>query len=181
MVSAVRHRRRGRLLYLLVPGIVGLYLAMIPLNLIVETDHVEVFPFFRWTLFTEIPDWAWSEYALVIDAIDGEPPAETSYLIPGEDIRDLKVLEDVAITCAEGRGCEEAVNDVLYPIVQRAFDEQSIDFSIVEADVDLDDVRTNITDLAEGRLTRTDFFRLREVIVRWNTRTGRSDPAAGGG
>lgn len=114
-------------------------------------------------------------------ANDGEPPAEISYLIPSTDVRDWKALRRVAIACAKDRGCDEAVTGVLYPIIRRALGERSIDFSIITADVDLREVQDNITDFADGRLTSTDFFRPSEVIVRWNTHTGRIDAETGGG
>ena len=175
--SRIRRRRRWKLL---VPGFIVLYIAMIPLNSVLESDHVEIFPFFKWKLFADIPSWESYEYGLVIDAIDGEPTAETFYLVPSDDVRDWKALRRVAIACAKDRGCDEAVTGVLYPIVRRAFGERSIDFSIIKADVDLRELQDNIDDFADGRLTRTDFFRLSEVIVRWNTRTGRLDAAMDG-
>lgn len=180
MDAAVRRRRR-RAWKLLVPGFIVLYIAMIPLNSVLETEHVEVFPFFKWKLFTHIPDWETFEYALVIDAIDGETPAETFYLIPSTDVRDWKALRRVAIACAKDRGCDEAVTEVLYPIIRRALGDRSIDFRIIRADVDLHDVQDNITEFADGRLTRADFLRPSEVIVEWNTHTGRADATPDGG
>lgn len=174
-------RRRRRLWKLLVPGFIVLYIAMIPLNSVLETDHVEVFPFFKWKLFTNIPDWETFEYALVIDAIDGEPPAETFYLIPSADVRDWKALRRVAIACNKDRGCDEAVTGVLYPIIRRALGERSVDFSIIRADVNLHDLQDNITDFADGRLTRAELLRPDKLIVQWNTDTGRIDTALDGG
>ena len=167
--------KRSRRFKWLIPAFLVLYLAMIPLNSVLETEHVEVFPFFKWKLFTHIPDWETFEYALVIDAIDGETPAETRYLIPSEDVRDWKALRRVAIACEKDRGCDEAVTEVLDPIIRRALGERSVDFSIIRADVDLHDVQDNIVDFVDGRLTRTDFFSPSKVIVRWNTHTGRTD------
>ena len=178
--TAGRTKRRRRW-KLLVPGFIVLYIAMIPLNGVLETDHVEVFPFFKWKLFTNIPDWETTEYALVIDTIDGETPAETFYLIPSEDVRDWKALRRVAIACAKDRGCDDAVTEVLYPIIQRALGERSIDFSIIRADVDLRHLQDNISDFADGRLTRADLLRPDEVIVRWNTHTGHINTALDGG
>jgi hypothetical protein len=178
--TASRTRRR-RLWKLLVPGFIVLYLVMIPLNSVLESSHVEVFPFFKWKLFTQIPDWDSFEYGLVIDAIDGESSDETFYLIPSDDVRDWKALRRVAIACAKDRGCEEAVTGVLYPIIERALGERSIDFSIIKADVDLRELQDNIDDFADGRLTRTDFFRPSEVIAQWNIRTGRLDVVMDGG
>lgn len=170
--------RRSRRIKWLIPAFLALYLLMIPLNSVLETEHVEVFPFFKWKLFTNIPDWETSEHALVIDAIDGEPPAETFYLIPSDDVRDWKALRRAATACDKEQACDEVVADVLYPIIHRALGEHSIDFSVIKADIDLHDVQDSITDFADGRLTRTDFFRPSKVIGQWNTQTGRIDSYA---
>lgn len=180
-MDAATRRRRRRAWKLLVPGFIVLYIAMIPLNSVLETDHVEVFPFFKWKLFTNIPEWETFEYALVIDAIDGEPPEETFYLIPSADVRDWKALRRVANACRKDRGCDEAVTEVLYPIIRRALGESDVDFSIIRADVNLHDLQDNITDFADGRLTRADLLRPSELIVQWNTRTGRIDPPTDAG
>ena len=70
---------------------------------------------------------------------------------------------------------------MLYPIIRQALGERSVDFSVIKARVDLRGVQDNIADVADGRLTRTDFFRPSEVIARWNTHTGRLDAAMEGG
>ena len=172
-VAAVTRRSRRR--RWLIPAFLALYLAMFPLNSVLETEHAEVFPFFKWKLFTHIPNWETFEYALVVDAIDGETPAETFFLIPSADVRDWKALRRVAMACEKDRGCDETVTEVLYPIIRRALGERSVDFSIIRADVDLHDVQDNIVDFADGRLTRTDFLRPSKVIVQWNTQLGRAD------
>ena len=79
------------------------------------------------------------------------------------------------------RDCDRQVTEVLFPIIRRALGEHSIDFSIITADIDLRELQDNITEFADGRLTRTDFFRPSEVIVQWNTHTGRIDAAIQGG
>ena len=178
IASCLKRRRRWKLL---IPGFIVLYLAMIPMNSVLESEHVEVFPFFKWKLFANVPDWESSEYGLVIDAIDGEQTEETYYLIPSDSIRDWKALRRVAIACAKGQDCDEGVTGVLYPIIQESLGDSSIDFSIVKAQVDLHDLQDNVTDFAEGRLTRTDFFRPIEVVARWNTQTGRLDAVTDGG
>ncbi|WP_419842502.1 hypothetical protein [Candidatus Poriferisodalis sp.] len=167
--------KRGwqRLRKLIVPGFLVLYLVMIPLHALAETDHVEVFPFFKWKLFTHIPDWQSSEYGLVVDRVDGEAPGRSTYLIPSDDVRDWKALRRVAIACAKDRGCDKQITEVLHPILQRKLGERRIEFSIVKAEVDLREVQAKVTDLADGRMSRTDFFRPSEVIVRWDTGAGR--------
>ena len=169
-------KNRFRLAKLLVPAFFVLYLAMIPLNAVLETEHTEVFPFFKWKLFANIPDWQTTEFGLVIDAIDGEPAEDDFYLIPSHDIRDWKVLSTTAWACRRGDPCDDMVADVLVPIVQQALGDHSIDFSIVEAEVDLADVRDGIDDLADGDAIRTDFFRPVRIIGQWNTETGRIGP-----
>lgn len=174
-VSRIRRRRRWKLL---VPAFFVLYLAMIPLNGVIEDDHSEVFPFFRWKLFANVPDWQTTEFGLVIDAIDGEPAEGGFYLIPSTDIRDWKVLSSTAWACRRGDPCDDTVSDVLVPIVRRALGDRSIDFSIIEAEVDLGDVRDGVDDLADETALRTDFYRPVRVIGRWNTDTGRIEPSA---
>ena len=170
-------KNRFRLAKLLVPAFFVLYLVMIPLNAVLESEHNEVFPFFRWKLFANIPDWQTTEFGLVIDAIDGEPTNGDFYLIPSPDIRDWKALSTTAWACRRGDACDDTVRDILYPIVQQALGDHSIDFSIIEAEVDLHDVRDGIDDLADGNATRTDFFRPVRVIGQWNTETGRILPS----
>ena len=170
-------KNRFRLAKLLVPAFFALYLVMIPLNGVLETEHDEVFPFFKWKLFANIPDWQTTEFGLVIDAIDGEPTDGDFYLIPSADIGDWKVMSSIAWACRRGDPCDEAVSDVLVPIVRQALGDHSIDFSIVEAEVDLRDVRDGVDDLADGIALRTDFYRPVQVIGQWNTETGRIFPS----
>lgn len=124
------------------------------------------------------PDWQTTEFGLVIDAVDGEPTEGDYYLIPSPDIRDWKVLSTTAWACRRGDPCDDTVADVLVPIVRQAFGGRSVDFSIIEAEVDLADVRDGIDDLADGNATRTDFFRPVKVIGQWNTETGRIGPSS---
>ncbi len=146
---------------------------MIPLHAVLETEHVEVFPFFKWKLFTHIPDWEPFEYVLIADSVDGQSMEGTTYLIPSGDIRDWKALRRVASACAKDRGCTEQVTEVLYPIIKRKMGERTVEFSIIKADVDLHDVQDNLTEFANGEMTRTDFLQPGEVVVRWSTSTGR--------
>jgi len=172
-------KNRFRLAKVLVPAFFVLYLVMIPLNGVLEDDHTEVFPFFKWKLFANVPDWQTTEFGLAIDAIDGEPTDGDVYLIPSTDIRDWKVLSTTAWACRRGDPCDDSVRDVLVPIVRQALGDRSIDFSIVEAEVDLRAVRGGVDDLADGTALRTDFYRPVAVIGRWNTETGRIGPSAG--
>lgn len=171
-------KNRFRLAKLLIPAFFVLYLVMIPLNGVLEDDHTEVFPFFKWKLFAHVPEWETTEFGLAIDAIDGEPVDGDVYLIPSTDIRDWKVLSTTAWACRRGDPCDETVRQVLVPIVRHALGDRSIDFSIIEAEVDLRDVRDGVDDLADGTALRTDFYRPVAVIGRWNTQTGRIGPSA---
>lgn len=170
-------KNRFRLAKLLIPAFFVLYLVMIPLNGVLEDDHTEVFPFFKWKLFANIPDWETTEFGLAIDAIDGEPTEGDFYLIPSTDIRDWKVLSTTAWACRRGDPCDDMVSDVLVPIVRQALGDRSIDFSIIEAEVDLRDVRDGVDDLADGTALRTDFYRPVRVLGQWNTETGRIAPS----
>ena len=170
-------KNRSRLAKVLVPAFFVLYVIMIPLNGVLEDDNSEVFPFFKWKLFANIPDWQTTEFGLAIDAIDGEPTEGGFYLIPSTDIRDWKVLSTTAWACRRGDPCDQTVRDVLVPIVRQALGDRSIDFSIIEAEVDLRDVRDGVDDLADGTALRTDFYRPVAVIGRWNTETGRIGPS----
>ena len=170
-------KNRCRLARLLILTFFALYLVMIPLNSVIEEEHAEVFPFFSWSLFDDIPEWQTSEYALVIDAVDGQQIEEDHYLIPSSDIRDWKALRSSAVACAKNINCDDTVADVLYPIIWRYIGEHNVDFRIIRADIDLHDVRDSIDDLAEGTTTRTDFFQPRAVVGRWNTETGRMSPS----
>ncbi len=172
---------RYRLIKLFVPAFFAFYLVMIPLHAVLETEHSEVFPFFDWKLFAEVPDWTTTEFALVVDAIDGEPTEGSYYLIPSSDIRNWKVARSIGRVCRRGDPCDDMVADVLVPIVKQALGDRSVDFSIINAEVDLRVVRDGIDELANGTATRTDFFRPTEIIGQWNTETGRIGQAADGG
>ena len=165
--------RRYRLTKLLVPAFLVLYIAMIPLHSVLETEHGEIFPFFRWKLFSHIPDWQSYDYGLVVDAIDGQPTSGVHFLIPNPDIRDWKALRLAVSACAAEIDCDETVAEVLYPIVHQNLGDRSVDFSIVRTTADLHDVQANIDGLVDGTTTRADLTRPTRVLSRWNTETGR--------
>lgn len=162
-------RRRRRLVRLLAPAIVVLYVIMIPLNSAFETDHAEIFPFFRWRLFAYVPDWQTHEYALIVDAVDGQVVDGTHYLIPNDSVRDWKALRVAAAACNTGVDCDDTVAEVIYPIIRRDSGDSSVEFRIVRARVDLRDVQDHISDLTEGETTVTDLFQPIKVLGRWNT------------
>ena len=164
-----RHRRANLLAF----GFLILYLAMIPLNAVLETERSEVFPFFDWKLFAYIPDWQVTEFALVVDAIDGELIEEPHYLVPNTDVRDWKAVRTVALGCKRDDLCDEEVNEVLLPIIRESLSGRDINFSLIEATIDLSDIRDNIEELANGSAIHTEYFRPVRTIGQWNTETGR--------
>ena len=177
MPATSLRRMRRRLARYLIPAVIGLYLVMIPLNSVLESEHAEVFPFYKWRLFASAPDWETRDYGLAVEAIDGRPAPETLYLIPSDDVRDWKALRLAVTACTKGDDCDGTVAQVLVPLIHDALGEHSIDFRIVEAKVDLRDVGERIDDVVTGTMTRSDFFRPTKIIGRWNTETGRLDAA----
>lgn len=172
-------KSRRRLIKLAAPAIVVLYILMIPLNSVIETEHSEVFPFFKWKLFAHIPDWETYEYALIVDAIDGHTVEGEHYLIPSDTVRDRKALRQAALACRDGTDCDDTVVDVIYPIVRRELNDSIVDFRIVRAQIDLRDMQDHVSGLTEGETAVTDLFRPVEVLGRWNTETGRTPQSAG--
>ena len=166
---------RWRLRRFLIPIALGLCLVMIPLNRWLESEHVEVFPFFKWKLFAHVPDWETVEYGLAIEAVDGEPAPGPGmhWLIPSDDVRDRKALRLAAAACTKDGDCDGAVTEVLVSRIQDAFGDRSVDFRIVQAKVDLRDIGGRVADIADGTVALSDFLRPIKVIGRWNTRTGR--------
>lgn len=165
--------RYYRLVRLFIPVTVVLYLTFIPLNSVIERDHVEVFPFFSWKLFARTPDWDISKYTLIVNTIDGEKVKRTFYLIPSDNIRDQKALNLAARACSDGRDCDDIVAEVLYPIVFDALRTKNVQFSIVHAHLDLDEIQDNIVAIAARAASKTDFFKPHTVVGSWNTQVGR--------
>ena len=173
MRKAAPTRRRFRLTKYLIPFFLVLYIVMIPLNSVVEQDHSEVFPFFKWKLFSNIPDWRTQEYALVLEAVDGQPVEEGHYLIPNVNVRDWKALRLAAIDCVKNVDCDDTVADVIYPLVIRSVGHDEVEFSIIRAEIDLREVQPQVDDIADDKAAITDFFQSESVIGRWNTEVGR--------
>ena len=166
-------RTRYRLIMVLIPAILALYIVMLPLNRVIEKEHVEIFPFFSWRLFDSVPNAQTWEYGLILHSIDGNRVDEPHYLIPNDEIRDWKALQVVATACIKNVSCDLEVTEIIYPIVWRIVDAEIVEFSIIEARVDLHDVRDHIRDIVTEEISITDFFRPRIEIGRWNTYTGR--------
>lgn len=167
---------RYRFLKVLIPFFLGFYVFMIWLKPVLGVTHDEIFPFFDWTLFDYIPEWYVTENALVVHSIDGKPVSGTRYLIPSHSIRDWKALGSTVNDCRRLADCDNAVKQRLYPIVKRRAEGKDVEFSIIEARIDLREVQRGIYDLAKGEAKRTDFFQLRpeNVLGRWSTGGGRS-------
>ena len=172
-------RRRLRLTRILIPLLLVLYVVMIPLNSVVEQEHSEVFPFFKWKLFSNIPGWQTHEYALVLEAIDGQPVSEAHYLIPNTEVRHWKTLRLAASSCIKNVDCDDTVAELIYPLVIRSTGHHDVDFRIIKAEIDLRELQPAVDDIADGTKRRTDFFRSEALVGRWNTEVGRisaSDP-----
>lgn len=166
-------RNRYRLIMGLIPVILAFYLAMLPMNRTIEEEHVEIFPFFSWSLFSSVPSVNSSQYSLVLHAIDNNEVDGIRYLIPNDDVRDWKALNLVAEICRRNDPCDSEVVEIIYPIVWRLTGAETAEFSILEARVDLHDIQENIRDIVDQQANITDFFQSRTDIGRWNTRSGR--------
>lgn len=180
MTKVAASRRRFRLTRFLIPLFLVLYVVMIPLNSVVEQEHSEVFPFFKWQLFSNIPGWQTHQYALVLEAIDGQPVEAGNYLIPNTEIREWKALRFAVSDClteVDIVDCDDTIAEVIYPIVVRSTGHHEVEFSIIEAEIDLREVQPAVDDIADGRTPISDFFRSESVVGRWNTEFGRISPA----
>ena len=173
MRKAASKRRRFRLVKYLIPLFLVLYIVMIPLNAVVEQEHTEVFPFFKWKLFSHIPDWKTREYALVLEAVDGQPVEAGHYLIPNTNVRDSKALRLAALDCIKNVDCDDTVADVIYPLVIGSVGHDEVEFSIIRAEIDLREIQPGVYDIANGSAAITDFFQPVSTIGRWNTELGR--------
>lgn len=173
MTRVTPARRRFQLTRLLIPLFLVLYVVMIPLNSAVEQEHSEVFPFFKWKLFSHIPGWQTHQYALLLEAVDSQPAEEGTYLIPNADVRDWKALRFAASVCVNKGDCDDTIADVIYPIVIRSTGHHDVEFSIIEAEIDLREMQPAVDDVADGTIPIFDFFQSETVIGRWNTKIGR--------
>ena len=167
-------RNRYQLIKLLIPVSLALYIVMIPMNFVIEEEHTEVFPFFSWRLFDNVPGWETSEYGLIVHSIDGDEVDGTHYLIPSNNVRDWKVLILAVKACVKDIDCDETITEVLYPIVMQSLgDAKTVEFSIIKARIDLHDIQNNLQDIAAQKVRKTDFFQPHTLIGRWNTQIGR--------
>lgn len=140
----------------------------------------EVFPFFGWTLFSRTPDYRNEERGVIAHAINGKAIADVRYLIPNIDVgRSQKVLYKTTRICLrQPPACDEAVEQLLYPVVKELANSDDLEFSIILLRASLHEVGAGIDDLAAGKARRMDFFRPRGTIGRWRTKGGRVPDAA---
>ena len=159
----------------MIPAFLVLYIVMLPLNALIEDDHGEIFPFFSWRLFTRVPDWYTTEYGLLVHSVEGLEVDEPFYLIPSDDIRDWKALSQAVKACTTSGNCDQTVTETLYPIVFHSLETRNVEFSIIEARIDLRDIQDRIDDIATTAINKTEFFQPGNTIGRWHTQTGRMD------
>ena len=146
------------------------YLAIVGLKPVLSTHKQETIPFFSWQLFSWTPQWDKKVIGVVAHSIGNEPVTETRYLIPGNDIRDLKILRMVIDICNpsfQSIECAEIVRQTLYPAIKRISQSDSVTFGIVKGIVDMREVREDITDLAEGKTSRTDYYQIDSIMSAW--------------
>lgn len=151
----------------LIPLAMAFYLFMILLHWAADFRQSEIYPFFRWSLFSLTPGWERTDHAVILHAVDGEPANGVRYLIPNDSIRDRKVLELTLDACGSPDACDVAAARLLFPVVRRLAGSGSAEFSIVEARVDLRAARREIQRLTDGEARETDFFRPEAEIGRW--------------
>lgn len=146
------------------------YLTIVGLKDVLSPYKQETIPFFSWQLFSWTPQWDKRVIGVVAHSIGNEPVAGTRYLIPGGDIRDLKILRMVADICApssQSTECAEVVRQTLYPAIQRISQNDNVTFSIVRGIVDMREVREDVTDFAAGKRSRTDYYRVNSIMGSW--------------
>lgn len=158
---------RYRFVKALIPLFLAFYLFMVLLHWAVDSRHVEIYPFFRWSLFSATPGWERIDYAVILHAVDGEPVDGVRYLIPNDSIRDSKVVKLTVDACGNPGDCDAAAERLLFPIVRRLVGEGAAEFSVVRARVDLQAARREMQRLADGDAQETDFFHADAEIGRW--------------
>lgn len=134
----------------------------------------EIFPFFCWELFSGTPKWHITQDAVFIHSIDGAPASGIRYLnmVPGIAARAEKVLVNTLGECrSDLAGCNDVIEKKLYPLINEFAGEVS-EFSIVTVRIDLREAQRNIKMLAEGKLSRSDFYRQGKVFGRWTADKG---------
>lgn len=163
---------RYRIVKGLAIGLPLLYGFMILVTPIYGGNLNEIYPFFRWSLFSKTPEWIKTMPGVAVDA----PPVDKPrFLIPSRNIRDMKTLKRVVRVCETDTddACNEEVTTALYPIVRRNMKNDNFDFTLVRIVVDLRDVRDNIWNLAGKRPQYGDYYRIDRVLSRWTVEGGK--------
>ena len=151
----------------MIPLFLAFYLFMILLHCAVDSRQVEIYPFYRWSLFSRTPGWEQIDYAVVLHAVDGEPVDGIRYLIPNDSIRDRKVLKLTVAACGNPDDCDATAERLLFPVVASLAGGEAAEFSVVRARVDLRAALREVQRLADGDAHETDFFRPEVEIGRW--------------
>ena len=180
---------RYRLVKFLIVAVPIFYLFMVGMKPALNIDKDEIFPFFNWRLFADIPPWNKTGYAVVLHAADDDGslspspppppplnPGRDAHLIPSRSIGDMKVLHQTVDRCrsAEPDDCTEAVVELLYPTVTALVGRRDVEFSIVRNRLDLRDVQLGLHEILQGK-AKSDYYRADRIIGRWNTREGPVD------
>lgn len=136
----------------------------------VGSSTCEIFPFFPWTLYSVPPGWKKTEFAIVEHSIDGEAIDGADYMIPRgiKYNKYLKRLRRAAEECVQRpEQCENIVRQLLYPIVRGSVGGGEVEFSVVRVKINLREIREDIQKIAEGKASKTDYYRPVETIGRW--------------
>lgn len=167
---------RHKFLRLFIPFCLIFYLLMVALTpIITMEEHGEIFPFFSWRLFDEIPQRFKYTDAVIVHSIYGAPVDGARYIIPSDVIDHTKSLRRAMNVCHnEPRlQCDAAVRQFVAPAVNEIV-QGEVEFSIVRASVDLLDLQAGIGAMESGEADLFHFYRLHRVLGRWSTE---GDPA----
>ena len=167
---------RHKFLRLFIPFCLLFYLLMVALTpTITMEEHGEIFPFFSWRLFDEIPQRFKYTDAVIVHSIDGAPVDAARYVIPSPIIDHTKSLRRAMSVChnAPRLQCDAAVRQFVAPAVNEIVQGEA-EFSIVRASVDLRDLQAGIGAMASRDADLFHFYRLHRVLGRWSSER---DPA----
>lgn len=166
---------RHKFLRLFIPFCLLFYLLIVALTPNAATGQDEIFPFFSWRLFDEIPQRFKYADAVIVHSIDGEPVDGARYIIPSSVIDHTKSLRRAMSVCHNSPRlqCDDAVRQFVAPAVNEIVQGQA-EFSIVRASVDLRDLQAGIGAMASREADLFHFYRLHRVLGRWSSE---GDPA----
>ena len=178
---------RYRLLKYFIPLFLALYLAMVFWKVVIGFAQDEIFPFFSWDLFSAPPGWERTENAVIVHSVYGAPVDGAPYLIPSDNPNGWKALRRTVNACRGPAECDAAVEQFLFPPVQQLawqnkvnLDEMQgyndVEFSIVQANINLRDIQDNLGQIASGEITRADLLQSPAALGRWRTLEGRVWP-----